>query len=110
MARKLNAQETLLIAAARTLGKAAGTLVNMTQILTTEPTPPQSHSAAKPESIKPESPNKNESPNKKKSSATVRQNQTTKQGHAIPKKRTAKSRKGSPRNTIATKRGSSRKG
>lgn len=104
MDRKLNAQEPLLIAAARTLGKAAGTLMNMTQILTTEPTPPQSHSAAKPESIKPES------HNKKKSSATARQNQATKQRRAIPKKRTAKSRKASARNTIATKRGSSRKG
>jgi cytoskeletal protein RodZ len=100
MARKLKAQEPLLIAAARTLGKAAGTLVNMTQILTTEPTPPESHSASKPESIKPESP-------KKKSLATTRQNSPTKQRHARPKKRSAKSRNASARNTIATKRGSS---
>lgn len=105
MARKLNSQEPLLIAAARTLGKAAGTLVNMTQILTTEPTTPESHSPSKPESIKSGSANKNE----EKSPATVRQTQSTKQRHSSPKKRTAKSRKASARNTIARKRGSSRK-
>lgn len=102
MTRKLNAHEPLLIAAARTLGKAAGTLVNMTQILTTEPTPPESHSPSKPESIKQEGSNK-------KSSATLRQDLPKKQSHAIPKKRTAKSRKASARNPIATKRGSGKK-
>jgi hypothetical protein len=102
MARKANAQEPLLIAAARTLGKAAGTLVNMTQILTTEPTPSDSPSTSEPKSIKPQSPNK-------KSSASVPKNRPKKPRRATPKKQTAKSRKTSVPSTIASKRGSSRK-
>jgi hypothetical protein len=100
MTRKATAQEPLLIAAARTLGKAAGTLVNMTQKLTSEPTL-ASHSASEPESIPPRSPNK-------KSSASVR-NRSKKQRRATPKKQTAKSRKASAHNTIAKKRRSRRK-
>src|SRR5579864_1092129 len=100
MTRKANAEEPLLIAAARTLGKAAGTLVNMTQMLTSEPT--ASHSASEPESITPRSPNR-------KSSASVLRNRSKKQRRATPKKQTAKSRKASAHNTIAKKQRSRRK-
>jgi hypothetical protein len=102
MARKPNAQEPLLIAAARTLGKTAGTLVNMTQMLTTEPTPSESRSTSEPESLKPQSPNK-------KNSASVHKKRPKKQRRASAKKQPAKPRKTSARNTIASKRGSSRK-
>ena len=103
MARKLEAQEPLLIAAARKLGQAAGTLVNMTQMLTTEQKTPESRSSSKPGSIEPAP------ANTRKSRATVRRNRPKKQGHASPKKRTVKSRKPSARNPMATKRGRNRK-
>jgi hypothetical protein len=100
MARKHAAPEPLLIAAARRLGKAAGTVVNMTQLLTPEPTP-ASHSASEPESIK-------EASHDKQSAATARKNQPKQKPSAIAKKGTAKSRKATAR-TITSKRRSSRK-
>jgi len=101
MARKLDAQEPLLTAVARKLGQAAGTLVNVTQRLTTDPTPAESQPASTANAIQPQ--------RSKKKSPAIRQNQTAKKRRAIPKKRTAKSRKPSARNRIASKRGSARK-
>jgi hypothetical protein len=103
MARKLDAEEPLLTAVARKLGRAAGTLVNMTQMLSAEQTTPESNSMSERES------SKSEPPNKKKISATVGQNRSKKQRNANPKKRTAKAHKASARNTITSKRGSNRK-
>jgi hypothetical protein len=103
MTRKPDAQEPLLTAVARTLGHAAGTLVNMAQKRTSEQTSPGSRSPSQPESIEPDPVNQTKSP------ASARQNRPTKQGQATPKKQTTKPRKASARNTIATKRGSSKK-
>jgi hypothetical protein len=104
MARKPDAQEPLLTAVARTLGHAAGTLVNMAQKRTTEQINPESRSPSQPESVEPEPVNQTKSP------ASVRQNRSTKLGQAAtPKKRTTKSRKAPDGNTIATKRGSTKK-
>jgi len=100
MARKHAAPEPLLIAAARTLGKAAGTLVNMTQMFTPEPTPAL-HSASEPESIK-------EASHDKQSAATTRKSQPKQKRIALAKKGTAKSRNATAR-TITSKRRSSRK-
>ena len=58
MARELDAQEPLLTAVARKLGQAAGTLVNMTQRLTTEPALPESQSASTPNAINRNGPKK----------------------------------------------------
>ena len=99
MARKLDMQEPLLTAVARKLGQAAGTLVNMSQMLTAEPTP-ESHVASTPKSTK---------PGKAKSSVKIRQNQSPKKRRTARAKRTAKSRNLSASNRSASKRGSARK-
>src|ERR1700686_1930607 len=53
MTRKLDSQEPLLNAVARKLGRAAGTLANMTRSLTAEPGMSESHSRFKSESASP---------------------------------------------------------
>jgi hypothetical protein len=53
MTRKRDAQEPLLNAVARKLGQAAGTLANMTHMLTTDQTTKKSHSPSKSQSVNP---------------------------------------------------------
>lgn len=100
MARKQTASEPLLIVAARTLGKAAGTLVNMTQMLTPEPTP-ASHSVSDAETSK-------ETSNDKQGAATAGRNPPKQKRGDTAKKSTGKSRKATAR-TVTSKRRSSRK-
>jgi len=106
MTRKRDAQEPLLNAVARKLGQAAGTLANMTHMLTTDQTTKKSHSPSKSQSVNPGSADKENSP------VTAGQNRTTKQRPAKPQKRTrtSKSRTGSRRSTTGSKRASRKKG
>jgi hypothetical protein len=109
MTRKLDSQEPLLNAVARKLGRAAGTLANMTHILTTEPATRELRSPSKPESVssgsagpKPE--------NQEEGSASPLQNRTKKHGPAPQNKRAARSGTASRKNSIGTKSSSRRKG
>lgn len=100
MTRKLVAPEPLLSAVARKLGQAAGSLANITHILTTDQPTEASRSRSNRDSIK-----------RRKSPAKVGQDRTTKQRHASLRKRTrtAKPRTASRRTTTGTQRGSSKK-
>jgi hypothetical protein len=97
MTRKLDAQEPLLNTVARKLGRAAGTLANLTHKITTEQNSGASPSASKPKSVEQE-----------QNSASARPNRITR-GRANPKKR-APSGNASRRGTIGTKSRSRRKG
>lgn len=92
MRRKVEVQETLLSAVARKLGRAAGTLANMTQRLTDGAT----NAGSKEESAEP-------SPVRK------RRNRTAKKHTAKPAQRTAKTRTALRRKTTASRRGARRK-
>jgi hypothetical protein len=98
MTRKLDAQEPLLNTVARKLGRAAGTLANLTHKITTEQNSGASPSASKPKSVQQE-----------QNSASARPNRTTKRSRVAPKKR-APSGNASRRGTIGTKSRSRRKG
>jgi hypothetical protein len=97
MTRKLDAQEPLLNTVARKLGRAAGTLANLTHKITTEQNSGESHSASKPKSVRPE-----------KHPASARPNRIIKRGRVTPKKR-APSGNASQRTAIRTKSRSRRK-
>jgi hypothetical protein len=94
MTRKSDAQEHLLNVVARELGQAAGTLANMTHMLTADKVGRESGSASKPESVNAKAVNKDTSP------ASARQN-PKKQRPPSAKKRTrsAKPQMASRRNT-----------
>jgi hypothetical protein len=98
MTRKLDAQEPLLNTVARKLGRAAGTLANLTHKITTEQ-PPASHPAPRAKSVQQE-----------KNSASPRQNRARKKRHGTRKKRASTSAAASRRGTIRTKSSSTRKG
>ena len=107
MTRKPDAQEPLLNTVARKLGHAAGTLANMTHLLTKEQTTGASGTLLGPGSDQPESGRssvKNES-----SPVTVDRKQS--RGQSQKRKRSARARMASPRNAASgTKRASSKKG
>lgn len=99
MTRKLDAQEPLLNTVARKLGRAAGTLANLTHKITTEQNSGETHSASKPKSVPQE-----------KNPASARPDRTNKRRPVTAKKRAATSRSASRRGTIRTKSRSRRKG
>lgn len=99
MTRKPDAQEPLLNTVARKLGRAAGTLANLTHKITTEQNSGESHSASKPKSVPQE-----------KNPANARPNRAIKPSRGSRKKRAATSAAASRRGTIRTKSRSRRKG
>jgi hypothetical protein len=109
MTRKLDSQEPLLNTVARKLGRAAGTLANMTHMLITEPTTRESPLPLKPESVSSGSANSKPA-NHEKSAASPRRNRARKQGHGTQNKRAARSGTASRKNSMGTKSSSRRKG
>ena len=127
MTPKPEAQDSLLNAVARKLGRAAGTLANMTNSLTAKPAARESHSRFKTESASPsrdsesvnsrsanpkstDSGSANPRNRQQKSSARVRQNGSTNQRHATQKRRSAGAETASRRSPSTTKSSSRKKG
>jgi hypothetical protein len=98
MTRKLDAQEPLLNTVARKLGRAAGTLANLTHKITTEQ-PAASHPVSQAKSVQ-----------QPKNPASARQNRAAKQSRGTRKTRAAASGTASRQGTIRTKSRSRRKG
>lgn len=97
MARKVGMEETLLSAVARKLGRAAGTLANMTQMLASEAATTHVHAGAKGESTQPTSVRKRGTGRLKKLKAK-------------PRQRSAKKPTASRRKTAGTGKRARRKG
>lgn len=97
MARKVGMEETLLSAVARKLGRAAGTLANMTQMLASEAAATSVRSGSKGESTQP-------------TSVRKRRPGGLKKHKAKPRQRTAKKPTASRRKTAATGKRAGRKG
>lgn len=127
MTPKPDSQEPLLNAVARKLGRAAGTLANMTHSLTAEPAMRESHSRFKTEFASPnrdselvnsrpanpkssDSGSANPRNSQQKSSASARQNRSTSQRHATQRKRSAGAGTASRRSPSTTKSSSRKKG
>jgi hypothetical protein len=107
MTRKPDAQEPLLNTVARKLGHAAGTLANMTHLLTKEQPTGASRAPLEPGSDRPES--GKSSVKKENSPVTVDRKQS--RGQSQKRTRSARARTASPRNGASgTKRASSKKG
>ena len=133
MTPKPDSREPLLNAVARKLGRAAGTLANMTHSLTAEPAMSESHSrfktesasssASSPKSVdsksansRPANPKSSDSGSvnprnsQQKSAASARQNRSTNQRHATQRKQSAGAGTASRRSPSTTKSSSRKKG
>ena len=105
MTRTSDAQEPLLTAVARKLGQAAGTLANMTHMLTTDKVTTPSQLASKPESSSPRSADKETN----SSTARASRKKTRRSIGAKKRTRAAKRRTASGKNPSTTKGSSRRK-
>lgn len=113
MTRKSDSQEPLLNAVARRLGQAAGTVANLTHVLTSAPGSGRSHPPSNRESVRsssrqPESANSGSVP-AEANSASLRRSRTAKQRKASPKKQARRPGTAPRKSTVATKRISRRK-